>query len=93
MITFAQPGSVSVSAVSGRGWTPDELAERLVDRIVSVADTAPQPIRDQALAFKARLLPLCAFYLAQAAQSDRTTLYNRLREAGFPDAAEAIRRI
>jgi hypothetical protein len=89
----ALPGNVIVSATQGRGWTPEELAERLVDRIVGVADTAPEPIRAQAHAFKDRLRPLCVFYLRQAAQSDRTTLYNQLRDAGFPDAAEAIRRL
>lgn len=87
------PGTVTVSATSGRGWTPEELAERLVDRIVGVADTAPEPIRAQAHAFRERLRPLCVMYLAQAARSDRTTLINQLRDAGFPDAADAIRRL
>jgi hypothetical protein len=87
------PGSVVVSTTAGRGWTPEELAERLVDRIVGVADTAPEPIRAQAHAFRERLLPLCVFYLRQAAQSDRTTLINKLRDAGFADAADVIRRL
>lgn len=87
------PGNVVVSTTSNRGWTPEELAERLVDRIVGIADTAPEPIRAQAHAYRQSLLLLCASYLRQAAQSDRTTLTNQLREAGFPDAAEAIRRL
>lgn len=87
------PGNVLVSTTTNRGWTPEELAERLVDRIVGVADTAPEPIRAQAHAFRRQLLPLCANYLRQAAQSDRTTLTHKLREAGFPDAADAIRRL
>lgn len=87
------PGDVFVSTTNNRGWTPEELAERLVDRIVGVADTAPEPIRAQAHAFRQRLIPLCVSYLRQAAQSDRTTLTNQLRDAGFPDAAEAIRRL
>lgn len=87
------PGNVMVATTSNRGFTPEEIADRMVAKIIAVADTAPPPIKDQALAFKERLIPLCAFYLREAARSDRTTVSNKLRDAGFPDAADIIARI
>jgi hypothetical protein len=36
----------------GRGHPPEFWADRAMERIMSVADSAPQPIRDQAYAFK-----------------------------------------
>jgi hypothetical protein len=84
-------GGVVVHATQGRGHTPEEVAERLVARIVAVADTAPEPIREQARAFRDALVPLCASYMRAAIRSDRTTVANMLREAGLADAAEAVR--
>ncbi|CAB4141949.1 hypothetical protein UFOVP421_40 [uncultured Caudovirales phage] len=92
MLNLAVP-SVVVHTTQGRGHTPEEVAARLVDRIVAVADTAPEPIRDQARAFRAALVPLCAGYMQAAVRSDRTTLANRLREAGMADAADAVMRL
>jgi hypothetical protein len=34
-----------------------------------------------------------AFYMREAIRSDRTTVYNALREAGHPELADAIRRL
>jgi hypothetical protein len=88
-----KPGNVRVLTTSGRGFTPEEVAVRLVERIIAVAETAPEPIRAQALAFRDQMIPVCAFYMREAIKSDRTTLFNMLRDAGHPDAAEAIRRL
>jgi len=85
--------SVGVRTTSNRGFTPEELAEQCVEKIVSVADTAPPAIKDQAVAFQARVQQLVAAYLRQAVQSDRTTVYNALMESGHPELAELIRRI
>jgi hypothetical protein len=42
-------------------------------------------IRDQAEAFKNNLRVVLIQYLQQAVRSDRTTIANRLREAGHPE--------
>ena len=84
---------VGVRATSNRGFTPEELAEQCADKVVSVADTAPPAIRDQAIAFKGRVQKLVEVYLKQAVHSDRTTVYNALQEAGHPELAELIRRL
>ena len=84
---------VQVKTTNNRGFTPDELAERCVEKIVSVSDSAHPGIRDQARAFQKHIEKVVAFYLRQAIRSDRTTVYNALQDAGHPELAELIRRL
>ena len=76
-----------------RGFTPDEVAERCVDKLISVSDTAHPAIRDQARAYKLHMEKVVAYYMREAIRSDRTTVYNALVEAGHPELADAIRRL
>jgi len=84
---------VTVQTTEGRGFTPDEVAERCVSKLISVADTAHPAIRDQAKAYKAHMEKVVAFYMREAIRSDRTTVYNALVDAGHPELAEAIRKL
>ncbi|MGC4008853.1 MAG: hypothetical protein QM805_07680 [Pseudomonas sp.] len=84
---------VQVQTTSGRGFTPEEVAERCVARLIHVSDAAPQAIRDQAMAFRAQILRTVTHYMKEAIASDRTTVYNALKDAGHPDLAELIRRL
>ena len=82
-----------VHTTSGRGFTPEELAQMCADKIVAVSETAPPAIRDQALSYKRNITKVIEFYLRQAAKSDRTTTYNAINDAGHPELAELIRRL
>jgi hypothetical protein len=82
-----------VRTTTGRGFTPEELATQAAARIVSAADTAHPAIRDQAIAYRVAIEKLLTEYLKQAVRSDRTTVYNTLKEAGHPELAELIRRL
>jgi hypothetical protein len=84
---------VGVRTTDKRGFTPDELAEQCVEKIISVSDTAHPGLRDQARAFSKHIEKVVAFYLRQAIRSDRTTVYNALTDAGHPELAELIRRL
>jgi len=84
---------VSVRTTSNRGFTPEELAEECVGKIISVSDTALPGIRDQARAFEKHMETLVAYYMRQAIQSDRTTVFNAIADAGHPELAELIRRL
>lgn len=84
---------VGVRATNNRGFTPEELATQCAQKVVSVADTAPPAIRDQAIAYQKHIEHVVGHYLKQAVRSDRTTVYNALTEAGHPDLADLIRKL
>jgi hypothetical protein len=83
-------GQIGVNVAVGRGFTPEELADQAMGKLMHVSLNAPPAIRDQALAFQQNLRVLLVHYLTQAARSERTTLHNKLKAAGFPDAADLI---
>lgn len=84
---------VSVISTSGRGMTPEEVAELALAKLISVADTAPPEIAMQAKAFREKMRLVLVHYMKQAIASDRTTVYNALTDAGHPELAELIRRL
>jgi hypothetical protein len=89
----SEVGSVFVQTTSGRGFTPEEVAERCLNKIIAVSEDANPVIREQADAFKNQLRAVLVFYMKQAISSDRTTVYNALLSAGQKDLAETIRRL
>ena len=84
---------VLVNTTKGRGFTPEELSEQCVQKLISVSDMAPPAIRDQARAFSKHIETLVAYYMRQAIRSDRTSVYNALNDAGHPELADLIRRL
>ena len=84
---------VNVHTTENRGFTPDEIAKRCSDKIIEVGENASPEIRDQAIAFKQRLEKVIAFYMKEAIKSDRTTIYNAIKDAGQEQLAEHIRRL
>lgn len=86
-------GKVSVSTTSGRGRTPEEVAHSCVKHIISISENANPILREQAEAFRNDVYRVLVHYMKQAVQSDRTTIYNALCDAGRKDLAEAIRRL
>lgn len=88
-----EPADVMVQTTSGRGFTPEEIASRCADKLVAVSDKAPPVIRDQAIAYRNNIEKLLSFYMKEAIKSDRTTVYNAIKDAGYPDLANAIRRL
>lgn len=84
---------VVVTTTNGRGETPEEVATRCVNKLISVSDNAPQEIRDQALAYRAAVLLVVTNYMKVAVAQDRVTVYNALVEAGHPQLAAAIQKL
>jgi len=84
---------VNVHTTSGRGFTPEEIAERCVDKIIHISDAADPMIQQQARAFRKQVVSVVTKHLKDAVQSDRTTVYNALVDAGKPQLAELIRRL
>jgi len=84
---------VTVETTSGRGFTPEEVAHMCVEKLVYLSDKAPPAIRQQAEAYKGEMEKVIAGYMKQAIQSDRTTVYNAITDAGHSALAEHIRKM
>ena len=84
---------VDVMTTSRRGMTPEEITDLALAKLISISDTAPAELKAQAVAFRERMRQVITHYMRQAIASDRTTVYNILKDAGHPDLAELIRRI
>lgn len=86
----AEVGTVLVHTVSYRGFTPEELAEQALNKIIYVGDQSHPAIRDQANAYRENIRGVLTFYMKRAIQSNNTTLANRLREAGHPELVKLL---
>ena len=84
---------VDIQTTSNRGFTPEEVASRCADKIIQVGDNAPLEIQEQARAYKEHIEKVIAFYMKEAIKSDRTTIYNAIKDAGQEQLAEHIRRL
>ena len=78
-------GSVMVMATEGRGFTPEETAERALDKIIYVGSQAHPAIRDQAEAFKDSIRQVLVYYMHEAVRSHNVTLVNKFKHAGHPE--------
>ncbi|NBS69033.1 hypothetical protein EBT31_08980 [bacterium] len=83
-------GEIKAVSVSGRGFTPEEVAEMALEKIVYVGESSHPVIRDQAEAFKSQIRAVLVRYMRQAVASHNTTLANRLREAGHPELVKLL---
>lgn len=86
-------GQVKVFVAENRGFTAEEIAERAIEKIISVGNESAPEVREQALAYKAQIQDLLVKYLKEAQVNERLTICNRLTEAGLSDAADFIKTI
>jgi len=86
-------GDIGVKTTHGRGHTVEEVAEMATNKLVSVSDTAPEPIKAQAHAFKNSCHFIIAFYMREAIKNHMCTIGNQLEAQGNKDLAEIIRRL
>ena len=83
-------GQIKAMSISGRGFTPEELAENALERIISVSATADPVIRQQAEAFREHIRAVLVSYGKQCVRSNHTTISNRLRDAGHPELTKLL---
>ena len=84
---------VEVHTTNGRGFTVEEIADRFVNRLIDVADTAHPDLRAQANEFKDNIRVLIVSAMVEAIRSDRTTIFNTLKNNGHGDVAELVRKL
>lgn len=86
----AEIGEIMVHKVDYRGFSPEELAEQALNRIIYVGDQSHPAIRDQAEAFREHIRQVLVFYMKRAIESRNTTLVNRFTEAGHPELIKLL---
>ena len=85
-----QVGDVTLFTVSNRGFTPEELAERALNRILYVGKNSHPAIQEQAEVFKNQIHGVLVEYMKQAIRSNHTTLANRFHNAGHPELVKLL---
>ena len=83
-------GAFTIATVSGRGFTPEEIANMSLDKIIYVGENSHPAIREQAEAFRNQIHGVLLGALRQAVQSHNTTIANRLRDAGHPELVKLL---
>ena len=86
-------GSIRVETTSHRGFTPEELAEQALGKIVSIAESANPMVQAQAQAFQDRLRFVLVNCMYQAIESYKTTQWSHLNLQGHEDMASIIHKI
>tara|TARA_R100000541_G_scaffold30712_1_gene39638 strand:+ start:390 stop:680 length:291 start_codon:yes stop_codon:yes gene_type:complete len=86
-------GNLGVVTTDHRGHTVEEVAQMATDRLVSISDTAPAPIRDQAHVFKETCKQVITYYMNEAVKNHVCTVCNELEKQGQKDLANIIRRL
>jgi hypothetical protein len=82
-----------VRTTNERGFTPEEITEDLLTKLIFISTESHPAIRDQAIAFRNQIRPVIVHYMKQAVKSDRTTLAAQLSKQGHHDMAAILRRL
>jgi hypothetical protein len=90
---FGAVGSFLVKTTNERGFTVEEVAEDLLNKLIFISSESHPAIREQAIAFKDQIRPVIVHYMKQAVRSDRTTLAAQLSKEGHTYMAEIIRKL
>lgn len=89
----SEVGQVKVYTTSHRGFTPEEIAERAIDKIVYVGDQSHPLVTAQARAFRDKVFNILVQYLREAQESERVTICAKLDQQGLEDISNVIRRL
>jgi hypothetical protein len=93
LVSPSEIGDAVVFTSDNRGHSAEQMAEMALNKIMTVSDTAPPVIREQAYAHRERLKEVLVFYMNRMCQSERTTIWALMKQQGHDDMAEIIRRL
>ena len=83
-------GGVVVHTTDNRGFTPEELTERALEKIIYVGSNSHPAIRDQAEAFRGAIKGVILAYMKEAVACHNVTIANRLTQAGHPELVKLL---
>jgi hypothetical protein len=87
---LGESSGIQVFTKDHGGFTPEEVAERALDKIIQVGDQSHPLVREQAIAFRNHIREVLVFYMNEAVKFDRVTLAHKLREAGHPELIKLL---
>jgi hypothetical protein len=87
---LGESSGIQVATKDFGGFTPEEVAERALDKIIQVGDQSHPLVREQAIAFRNHIREVLVFYMNEAVKFDRVTLAYKLREAGHPELIKLL---
>ena len=90
---LSELGDLSVTTTKNRGHTVEEVAEMATNKIISVSDDAPAPLKAQAHAFRDACKQVVTFYIQEGIKNHMCTICNQLEQQGQKDLANIIRRL
>lgn len=83
-------GGVVVHTTDNRGFTPEELTERAIEKIIYVGSNSHPAVRAQAEAFRESIKGVVLAYMKEAVASHNVTIANRLTQAGHPELVKLL---
>jgi|ETNvirnome_2_130_1030620.scaffolds.fasta_scaffold07914_3 hypothetical protein len=90
---FAGVGVVGVRISKGLSFSPDEVADEALKKIIRVADTCPPAIKEQVLAFRASIHVALVGACKESAACERDRIVYGLEQAGLVDAVAIVRKL
>lgn len=82
--------SVGVMTSSEGGLSSEQLTELALDKLISVSNSAPEPIRLQAEAFRENLRNVLYEYIVKARREERSSIIQEIRKYGQEDLAKSL---
>jgi hypothetical protein len=89
-VAFLLGGGIRVESTQGRGFTPEEIAERALDKIIAVGGQSHPLITEQAQAFRENIRKVLVFYMHEAVRSHNVTLVNKFKKAGYSELVKIL---
>jgi len=86
-------GMIEVHTTSEGGHPVEFWSDLCIKKIVSVSEDSPENIKNQVNKYQDNIQKVVEQYMQNAIKSDRITLNNELKKAGFKDAANLIRKL
>jgi hypothetical protein len=88
--TNVELGTVGVYTTNHRGFTPEEIAERAVNKIIYIGDNAAPEVAEQARKYKESIRQVLIVYLREAQEAERKTIRAELSQMGHGDIVNLI---
>ncbi len=86
-------GKVGVTTTEGKGHDPEFWAAQATKKICEYSESAPEHIKQQALAFQNQVYTVILYSMKNAIKSQNTTYSNILREQGHEDMAKILKEL